>query len=201
MKLSAWRTAFKSFVDERVTIDSWLLEKPDTYDIAVGFLPPLRDMDFTRRDSGEVKLRATQDFIISQRHPSVSYNELPVDIIEGYYSTLAIAFVATYQDIDADLYELSFNQVEQPISITEISEDNNDWIVDIKWSLRIEVNVEPEIGAIIQPFDLRQITAHIWRDNLEDGLSDGVSDTALRRLDFTKIWNYTTVNGRSQQTL
>ncbi len=202
MRVSSWRPAFRAFVDARVSISSWLLDRPDTYGDVTGFLPPLREVDYRVRDNGKVDLTATQDFIISQRHPSdLSYKDLPIDVLEGYYTTLAIAFVATYQSIHPDLFNLTFNQVEQPIAISEISEDNNDWIADIKWSLRIEATVEPEVGTTIEPFDLKAIDAHIWRDSLKDDLLDSISDPTLRVLDFTKIWEYTTVNGKSVQTL
>lgn len=201
MRLSTWRPAFRAFVDARVNISSWLLDRPDTYGDATGFLPPLREVDYQVRDNGEVDLTATQDFIISQRHPSdLSYKDLPIEALEGYYNTLAIAFVATYQSIHEDLYNLTFKQVEQPIAISEISEDNNDWVIDLKWSVRIEATVEPEIGTTIKPFDLKGITARVWRDNVLDDLGDGVSDITLRRIDFTKVWRYTTVNGKSLQT-
>lgn len=191
MKLSEWRSSFQRFVNARVRIDSWLLERPETYQQLAGFIPPLRDMDYKIDDSRNVILTATQDFIISQRLPdTMAFNDLPLATIEGYYNTLAIAFVANYQAIHADIIDLRFNQVDTPIAVAEVAEDANDWIIDIKWSLRVETPVEPEIGGIVEPFTLRELNARVWRDDLKDDLTDGVSDPSLRVLDFTAIWTF-----------
>ena len=191
MKLSQWRTRLQSFIADRVLISSWLLEEPQSYATISGFLPPLRDMDYKREEVTSVILTATQDFLVSQRFPSeIAFKDLPLPTLEGYYNTLAIAFLANYQSIDPDIRDLRFNQVEQPISVREVSEDVSDWIVDIKWSFRVEVEVEPEMGGIVEPFELRQLTANLWRDRLDDDTTLGTSDPAKRYLDFTITWDY-----------
>lgn len=186
MRISLWRSRLQSFINDRVTVNSWLLERPQMYAQVVGFLPPLRDVDY-RRDNGiTLVMTATQDFIVTQRLPSeLAFKDLPLAAIEGYYTTLAIAFMANYSDIHEDVQELNFNQIEQPISIAEVAEDANDWIVDIKWSIRVQILVEPEEGYIIEPFELRQLTANVYRDSLADDTSYGTSDPTLRVLDFS----------------
>ena len=184
---------FTKFVTDRVQIDSWLLQRPEGYEQVAAFVPPLRDMDYRREDTTTVVLRATQDLIVSQRVSSkLAFNELPIDMLEGYYNTLAIAFMANFSEMSADILSIDFNQVETPISVSEVAEDANDWIVDLKWSIRAEILVDPEVGGVVDPFTLRQLTANIYRDGLQDDLLDGVSDPTKRILDFTIRWNYPT---------
>ena len=191
MRLSQWRPLFTKFITDRVQIDSWLLQRPEGYEQVAAFVPPLCDMDYRREDTTTVVLRATQDLIVSQRVSSkLAFNELPIGMLEGYYNTLAIAFMANFEEMSDDILEVSFNQVETPISISEVAEDANDWIVDLKWSIRVEITVDPEVGGIVDPFVLRQLTANIYRDGLDDDLLDGISDPARRVLDFTIRWNY-----------
>lgn len=191
MRLSQWRPLFTKFITDRVQIDSWLLQRPEGYEQVAAFVPPLRDMDYRRVDTTTVVLRATQDLIISQRVSSqLAFNELPLDMLEGYYNTLAIAFMANFEEMSKDVLEVDFNQVETPIAVAEVAEDNNDWIIDLKWSIRVEITVEPEVGGVVDPFYLRQLTANVYRDGLQDDLLDGVSDPTKRILDFTIRWNY-----------
>lgn len=186
MKISKWRSQFQKFVADRVSIDSWLLSRPESYSQVVGFMPPLRHIDYRREDTTRVVLNATQDFIISQRLPSeLAFKDLPLDILEGMYNTLALAFMANYQDIHEDVFALRFNTIEQPIGITEVAEDANDWIVDLKWSLNVSIEVEPETGAIVSPFYPTSINSGVWRDDLKDDTTYGESDPRLRVLDFS----------------
>ncbi len=189
MRLSQWRDLFQKFVSDRVFIDSWLLERPQFYSQLVGFMPPLRNMDYRREDNILMVLTATQDFIISQRLPSeLSFKDLPLDTLEGQYNTLAIAFMANYQSIHSDIRDMRFNQVEEPIAVAEVAEDANDWIIDFKWSLRVEIEVEPEVGGIVEPFDLQYIHSSVYRDQLNDDTSSGSSDPTKRHLDFRILW-------------
>ncbi len=192
MRLSQWRDLFQRFVSDRVFIDSWLLERPQFYSQLVGFMPPLRNMDYSREDNILMVLTATQDFIISQRLPSeLSFKDLPLDTLEGQYNTLAIAFMANYQSIHTDIRDMRFNMTEEPIAVAEVAEDANDWIVDFKWSLRVEIEVEPEVGGIVEPFDLRYLQANVYRDQLNDDTSSGSSDPTKRHLDFRILWDKT----------
>lgn len=188
MRLSLWRSLLQNFIQQRVVVTSWLLERPQMYTEVVGFLPPLRDLDYRRDSSNSLYAIATQDFIITQRLPAeVAFKDLPIHTIEGFYTTLAIALLANYEDIHEDIREVGFNQIEQPISISEVAEDANDWIVDIKWSIRVQITVEPEVGSIVAPYELKQLTANVYRDNIADDTTDGISDPALRQLDFSLV--------------
>lgn len=192
MKLSQWRPRLMQFLTSRVVIHSWLLERPETYSQVVGFLPPLHSVDYRREDVTRMVLTATQDFIVSQRLPAeISFKDLPLAQTEGYYASLAIAFIANYKDISADVLDLTFSAVETPVTTAEVAEDANDWILDIKWSFRVEIEVEPEDGGIVDPFELKELSVNVYRDQLDDDLTDGVSDPAKRYLDFT-FYKYTT---------
>lgn len=186
MKLSAWRGSFKAWLSDNIQIDSWLLDRPDTYAQTMGFLPPVRQISYEVLDDSLIYLSATQDLIILKRFSSeYLFQDLPISVLEGLYNTLAVRLLHDYMDIHEDLVSLELDTVNQPINITEVSEDQGDWLVEITWTFRVNIRVEPEVGSLNTSYTIRSIKSAVWSDSYKDDLTDGVSDSDKRILDFT----------------
>lgn len=186
MKLSLWRGSFKDWLSGNIQIDSWLLDRPDTYTQTMGFMPPLRQIGYEILDDNLFYLSATQDLVILKRFTSeYLFQDLPISVLEGLYNTLAVRLLHDFMDIHEDITALDLETVNQPINITEVSEDQGDWLVEMTWSFRVNIRVEPETGTLNQSYTINTITSAVWNDSYSDDLTDGVSDTDKRILDFT----------------
>ena len=186
MKLSQWRGSLKTWLSKNIQIDSWLLDRPDTYTQTMGFLPPLRQISYDVLDDSLIYINATQDLIILKRFSSeYLFQDLPISTLEGLYNTLAVRLLHDYMDISDDVVSLELDTVNQPINITEVSEDQGDWLVEMTWTFRVNIRVEPEVGSLNTTYTIRSITSAVWNDSQADDLTDGVSDAEKRILDFT----------------
>lgn len=184
MKLSLWRPSLLRWLQDRITVDSWSLTRPEKIGDSNGFLPPLQNVKYELEDYRTVKGKAIQEFYIVKRFPrELAYSDLPLAALEGLHSTLAIRLVHDYKAI-ADIDQLEFVAVETPVSIVETGEDRGTWIIEVSWSVEITWDAEPEDGAVVQPYDLKQLNINLWRDSLSDDTTDLVSDPGLRVLDY-----------------
>lgn len=184
MRLSQWRSALLRWLQDQITVDSWSLTRPEKLGDSNGFLPPLQNVKYELEDFRTVKGHAVQEFYIFKRFPrELAYSDLPLAALEGLHSTLSIRLVHDYKDI-ADIYRLEFVPVEKPVSIVETGEDRGTWIIELTWSFDITWYAEPETGAVVEPFNISQLNVNLWRDGYADDTADGVSDPALRVLDY-----------------
>lgn len=184
MKLSLWRPSLLRWLQDRITVDSWSLTRPEKIGDSNGFLPPLQNVKYELEDYRTVKGKAIQEFYIVKRFPrELAYSDLPLATLEGLHSTLAIRLVHDYKAI-ADIDLLEFVAGEKPVSIVETGEDRGTWIIEVTWSFEITWDAEPEDGAVVQPYDMKQLNIKLWRDSLKDDTTDLVSDPALRVLDY-----------------
>lgn len=184
MKLSTWRPKLMLWLSKNIVVDSWALDRPETVATTMGFLPPLRDVSYRMESFKECQMTATQDFYVLKRLPAdYTYRELPLATLEGLYTTLAIRLVQGHTNIDPDVLELEYNPVDQPIKVSELGEDEGDWLAEVRWAFTVTLSAEPEEGGMLKPFSVNQLTLNTYKDGFEDDLTDGVSQPELRRLD------------------
>lgn len=185
MKLSTWRPSLLGWLQNRVTVDSWSLTRPEGVGETNAFLPPLRDVHYNLDSPTQVTGKATQEFYIVKRlSRKLLYASLPLAHLEGLHASLSIRLVHDYSAI-ADIRNLEFAQVEHPVSVTETGEEQGSWLIELAWAFEIAWDAEPEDGAVVQPFTLNRLNLNLWRDHLDDDTSNGASDPIKRRLDFT----------------
>lgn len=188
MKISTWRPKLLLWLAKNIEVSSWALDRPENVSQTMGFIPPLRDVSYRMENFKECWLTATQDFYVLRRLPSnYTYNQLPVANLEGIYTTLAIRLIQGFKNIDQDVLELEFNAVDQPLKLSELGEDEGDWLAEVRWSFTVTLLAEPEDGLIMKPFVVSELTLNLYKDGFEDDLQDGISDPALRRLDSTIV--------------
>lgn len=184
MKLSTWRPRLLLWLNKNITISSWVLDRPDTVLQTMGFLPPLRDTEYVLGENKEVYLDATQDFMVLKRFGSENgYKDLPVNQMEGLVATLAYRFLLDRASIDVDVLNLEAVQVSQPIKVEEVGEGDGEWILELTWSLKVRLLVDPET-PIVPDWNITSIRLNVWKDAFEDDLTDGISDPTLRVLDW-----------------
>lgn len=132
----------------------------------MGFLPPLRDVVYNLFDFREAHLEATQDFFILRRMPEdLTFKDLPINTLEGQYATLAIRLLHDFKDIDPDIIDLVLEPTSRPLKVSEIGEDVGDWLIEIVWSLKVTIKVDPEDGEVQPPFTASELNLYVWRDS------------------------------------
>lgn len=183
MKLSTWRPSLYAWLQDQILVDGWTLTNPEIGKTH-GFLPPLQDVSYKLENYDRVIGKGIQHIsIVKRASKDTTYKDLPIDVLEGYHSTLSIRLVHDYADI-AELQSLEFQQVDSPINVLEPSGDNPYWVIELMWSFEITWDATPEGDDLNQPFTLNQLNIRLWRDRLDD-LKDGKSAPNKRVLDFT----------------
>jgi hypothetical protein len=163
MKLSTWRPGLISWLMSNVAIDEWALDTPPIGD-TLAFLPPLRLLDYGK----ENKATATQDLFIRQRYTrDLTYHELPIPAIEGFYQSLSLRLQASGADI-ADITQLDIPNIEQPIVIQEYGDNLGDWLVTMTWQLDISFTADVETGTIGKPQPVNSIRSGLYRVALDN---------------------------------
>ena len=173
MKLSTWRSSFIEWLETKITIDSYYLEEPEAVGDTSVFLPPLRNIRVFEADSGFIGV-ATQDVWITTRYSrDLSYQELPITLIEGTYNSIAYYFAKECQGI-ADLIDGSVNSSEDSIFVGEWGEGRGDWIVRMKFIFNFSYISEPE-----------EDDATIIIDRIQLGIYRPLLDESGEVLDYT----------------
>lgn len=183
MKLSVWHPALVTWLNQQVTVDSWLLQQPKEIGKVSGFVPPLRNLKYWQQDHLTVNASGLQEFYLCFRYSKdLQYSELPMHTLEGIYQTLSIRLVHSYRAI-AELIDLEWVAQDDPIKLKESGaigpNRGADWLVELGWSFQITWEAEPETGTTQQPFDLSSLEVNIWRSDLSD-FQDKVKDYTLR---------------------
>lgn len=169
MKLSIWRTAFRTWLEAQVTIDNWSLDVPETPGVTTALLPPIRYLAITLKDQTEAEGILEQDIYLVKRYSSpTAYVNLPLATLEGLYQTLAIRLTHDYRDILEDITQLELLPNPDPIVVRPVETEERDWLLELHWTIRVYYLADPEVGAVQPPFDLREIILGIRRSELAD---------------------------------
>lgn len=184
MKLSSWRAKLLTWLNSQLVVDSYSATDPEMGKTNA-FLPPLEEVSYQLRGQGEVVGTATQQFQIAKRVPrDTKYRQIPIAVYEGLHSSLSILLVHNFAAI-ADLEDLEFLEVSNPIGISEIGEGTGEWLVSFLWKLKIRWLAELEDGDIVTPFNFTKLNLNLWRDRLDDDLVSDGRDVDKSVLDFT----------------
>jgi len=196
MKLSKWRPAFITWLAKYVKIDKWLLDAPSaevTWDTSkpwqfsgntVGYLPPLRSVDYTTVDPKTIKGRGIQElFVLARFDRNYKFDQLPVEKIEGLHCTLCLAATLVWQSILPDeprgLTDVTTAATEYPVTFRPAGDRNSDWVCEIHWQFIIEWLADAEEGLVTQPFEITAVGGRVLRSKLYDFQDNVVDFTGL----------------------
>jgi hypothetical protein len=173
MRLSIWRPKLLTWLGQKVNVDSWGIQVPETVGQTTGYLPPLKDIHHDLDSPLSVIGSAVQDIYILQRHSrDTKYIDLPLGELEGLYSTLAIRLVHDWEMIIPEtslepgtqgLIKLELNSLDAPISLEESGDGLGEWLVRLHWQLAIQWVADPELGAVVEPYQPQSIGINIRR--------------------------------------
>lgn len=165
MKISTWRPAIVSWLGQKISIDSWLLDNPQI-GLTHAFVPPLRDVNYTTEQLNSVRGYGIQDIIIVRRYPkTIAYNDLPIAAMEGLHCSLSVRLATEVEDI-ADLTRLEVLTVADPVHLEEMGDRLGDWILRLHWAFSITFYAEVEDPTGV-PIEIKGIDLGIYRENLD----------------------------------
>jgi hypothetical protein len=178
MRLSTWRPGMLTWLESRVSINTYELRDPLVDSEVAAFLPPLRNIKHSDDTNGVPTASAVQDIFLTTRYPNtIKYSQLPLALTEGAYSTLCQYLLKDFQSI-ADLNDAYLVEAEQPIQVTEIGDEDGDWLITTAIMLYITWTPEPEAGQEFPGYRIDQINFNLYRSALAD-ISANVLDLAF----------------------
>lgn len=169
MRLSTWRSAIINWIANKVTINTYELRIPEVVGETAGFFPPLRNIKhFDGGEDGTPTAQATQEIYITTRFSrDLQYSELPLQTVEGIYSSLCQDLLKDAQAI-AGLLDLWVNPSEQPIQVSEVGDDYGDWLITMAIYVVIKWQPEPEPGFGFPGYLVNKINLALYRANIGD---------------------------------
>lgn len=161
MKISVWRAQLKTWLQKYLTVTAWEFDYPKTPAETLAMLPPLKDVNIYK-NGASVMGSATQVIeLISRVDGTIKYNDLPLQLYEGVYTTLSYRLLTEFADI-ADIYQLQM-QATDPVHVAERTDARGDWFIRVQWTFNIQWVAEVETGSTGAPYDLNRIVASINR--------------------------------------
>lgn len=177
MKLSEFRPDLKSWLQRYIAVDKWGVFRPEQGE-TVCFLPPTKELAYDTVTTGTIQATATQEIFIRQRHDrNLTFDQLPIDLLQGYYQTLSMLLAERYSEIGVN--SLVVMPVSSPLYIENAGENRTDWTIDLSWLVRVSFYAEPEPllmnpgldpSVVYPPITVQSIDGGIWRQPLNDDL-------------------------------
>lgn len=179
MKLSTWRPGLVAWLSSKIHIDTWELRIPEVVGEVACFIPPLRGIKHYIGETGNKLAEADQEIFLSYRFSrELPYASLPLNLIEGIYSSICQEILADHQSI-ADTLDVdsgNFLHSELPIQVSEVGDNYGDWLVTI--NLHLSIKWIPEYDIIDFGFPgyyINHVGIKVYRGKLQD-IQDKILD-------------------------
>lgn len=185
MKMSEWRGKLKDWLDNKLTIDDWVVDRPMIVGGTTCVIAPVDELRFQETSPSSITCTATQQIIYSVRLSDALYVELPIGYWEGVYATLAIELMKKFADIDPDILSLDIDSDRSMstnnLTLTEANDGDGEWVLVLTWGFEFKFDIQPE-QPIYPDVPITGILAGIRRsmiDNFEDNVLDAVMEIDL----------------------
>lgn len=175
MKLSEFRPDLKTWLQRYIAVDKWGVFRPEQGE-TVCFLPPTKELAYDTVTTGTIQATATQEIFVRQRYGrNLTFEQLPIDTLQGYYQTLSMLLAERYSEIGVN--SLVVMPVSSPLYVESAGDVKTDWTLDMSWLVRVSFYAEPEplllnpVGPDPYPaITVRSIDTGLWRQPLNDDL-------------------------------
>lgn len=173
MKLSTWRTKVRQWMSQKLAPDSWELSTPISPGKTVGYIEPLRDVDYSFKE--QLTASASQHIYLLCRYPStLMFDQLPLNTLEGLHSNISQYLLMDW--LTFGIESLEYSMLDQPIKVMESGDGMGEWVVELHWLARFtwlpELETNDDTGI-----SLYRVNFALYREMLDS--SAVVLDTNL----------------------
>ena len=186
MKLGEFRPALQTWMDSKLSIDSWYLEVPTAVGQTVAMIEPYSDISSWRSgDQLDVKAKATWQLRTATRFSATDlYSEYQLEVdrlnlarLEQIHAVLMRSLWNSGTDIHPDIIAVQPLAVPKPVTIGELERDETgDWLVVLLWRPQIEWVITPDEDDPL--VGITELTIDLYRASLAD-LEDNTLDRSF----------------------